>query len=194
MSYLSGKITDYIIKMGVISDELYEVYQYGFQIGMEMFSCFAVCLVIAIYLHTILEFAVFTMIFMLLRTYAGGIHMNSFSGCFICSVTVQTIILIINRQYTLACPVSWLIIFCGALLILKVAPVENINRELDLDEKKHCKEVTIKVLIGIIFFSAGCTFGRISNRVSLIALTILLVLVSQYLGIAKYKYEKNKRR
>ena len=60
MSYLSGKITDYIIKMGVISDELYEVYQYGFQIGMEMFSCFAVCLVIAIYLHTILEFAVFT--------------------------------------------------------------------------------------------------------------------------------------
>ena len=194
MSYLSGKITDYIIKMGVISDELYEVYQYGFQIGMEMFSCFAVCLVIAIYLHTILEFAVFTMIFMLLRTYAGGIHMNSFSGCFICSVTVQTIILIINRQYTLACPVSWLIIFCGALLILKVAPVENINRELDLDEKKHCKEVTIKVLIGIIFFSAGCTLGRISNRVSLIALTILLVLVSQYLGIAKYKYEKNKRR
>ena len=194
MSYLSGKITDYIIKMGVISDELYEVYQYGFQIGMEMFSCFAVCLVIAIYLHTILEFAVFTMIFMLLRTYAGGIHMNSFSGCFICSVTVQTIILIINRQYTLACPVSWLIIFCGALLILKVAPVENINRELDLDEKKHCKEVTIKVLIGIIFFSAGCTFSRISNMVSLIALTILLVLVSQYLGIAKYKYEKNKRR
>ncbi|HIR89428.1 MAG TPA: accessory gene regulator B family protein [Candidatus Fimimorpha faecalis] len=194
MSYLSGKITDYIIKMGVISDELYEVYQYGFQIGMEMFSCFAVCLVIAIYLHTILEFAVFTMIFMLLRTYAGGIHMNSFSGCFICSVTVQTIILIINRQYTLACPVSWLIIFCGALLILRVAPVENINRELDLDEKKHCKEVTIKVLIGIIFFSAGCTFSRISNMVSLIALTILLVLVSQYLGIAKYKYEKNKWR
>lgn len=194
MRYLSGKITDYIIKMGVISDELYEVYQYGFQIGMEMFSCFAVCLVIAIYLHTILEFAVFTMIFMLLRTYAGGIHMNSFSGCFICSVTVQTIILIINRQYTLACPVSWLIIFCGALLILRVAPVENINRELDLDEKKHCKEVTIKVLIGIIFFSAGCTFSRISNMVSLIALTILLVLVSQYLGIAKYKYEKNKRR
>ncbi len=194
MRYLSGKITDYIIKMGVISDELYEVYQYGFQIGMEMFSCFAVCLVIAIYLHTILEFAVFTMIFMLLRTYAGGIHMNSFSGCFICSVTVQTIILIINRQYTLACPVSWLIIFCGALLILRVAPVENINRELDLDEKKHCKEVTIKVLIGIIFFSAGCTFSRISNMVSLIALTILLVLVSQYLGIAKYKYEKNKWR
>ena len=122
------------------------------------------------------------MIFMLLRTYAGGIHMNSFSGCFICSVTVQTIILIINRQYTLACPVSWLIIFCGALLILKVAPVENINRELDLDEKKHCKEVTIKGLIGIIFFSAGCTFGRISNMVSLIALTILLVLVFSVSG------------
>lgn len=194
MRYLSGKITDFIIKAGVISEESYEIYQYGFQIGMEMFSCFAVCLAIAVYLHMIVEFAVFTMIFMLLRTYAGGIHLNSFSGCFICSVMVQTIILIINRQYTLTCPVSWLIIFCGALLILKVAPVENINRELDLDERKHCKEVTIKVLIGIIFFSAGCTVGRISNILSLIALTILQVLVSQYLGIAKYKYEKNRRR
>ena len=142
----------------------------------------------------ILEFVVFTIIFMLLRTYAGGIHLNSFVGCFICSVTVQTMILLINRQYTLICPVSCFIIFGGALLILKVAPVENINRELELDEKKHCKKVTMKVLICIIIFSAGCTFGRMSDMVSLIALTILQVLISQYMGIVKYKFEKNRRR
>ena len=36
------------------------------------------------------EFVVFTGIFMLLRTYAGGVHLNSFGTCYVCSVAVQT--------------------------------------------------------------------------------------------------------
>ena len=51
MRYLSEKITDYIIKSGAISGESYEIYQYGFQIGLEMGSCFLVSLGIALYLH-----------------------------------------------------------------------------------------------------------------------------------------------
>lgn len=194
MRYLAGKITDYILKTGVISEELYEVYQYGFQIGMEMFCCFTVCLGISVYLHMMPEFVVFTTIFMLLRTYAGGIHLNSFVGCFICSVAVQILVMLINRQYTLSFPVSWFIIVVAELLILRTAPVQNINRELDLEERKHCKKVTKKVLICIILFCAVFTFSGMRYIVSLIAFTVLQVLISQYMGIVKYKYEKNKRR
>ena len=82
MKRLSEKLTAYVINAGVVSEELYAVYQYGFQIGLEMLCCFAFCLGIAIYLHMILQFIVFTGIFMLLRTYAGGIHLNSFGACF----------------------------------------------------------------------------------------------------------------
>lgn len=77
MRYLSKKLTDYIIKVGVIQKELYAVYQYGFQIGLEMFTCFFTCFCIAIYLHMIPEFIVVTSSFMLLRTYAGGLHLNN---------------------------------------------------------------------------------------------------------------------
>ena len=81
MKCLSEKLTDYIIKTGVVSEESYAIYQYGFQIGIEMLSCFLVCFGIAIYLHMIPEFLVFTGSFMLLRTYTGGLHLNSFTRC-----------------------------------------------------------------------------------------------------------------
>lgn len=36
MKQLSEKITKYVIKTGAVSPELYVVYQYGFQIGLEI--------------------------------------------------------------------------------------------------------------------------------------------------------------
>ena len=156
MERLSEKLTDYIIKTGVVSEESYAIYQYGFQIGIEMLSCFLVCLGIAIYLRMIPEFLVFTGSFMLLRTYAGGLHLNSFTRCFICSVFVQTLVLLISKQCTILLPIAWVIIFCGSILIWENAPVETVNRELDTDEKAHCKKVTVKVLSGIMAFALAC--------------------------------------
>ena len=110
MKQLSEKIAKYVIKTGVVSPELYVVYQYGFQIGLEMLCCFVTCLSIAIYMHMIPEFAIFTGIFMLLRTYAGGVHLNSFGSCFICSVTVQTIAMYFNSKYKFTVGTAWLLI------------------------------------------------------------------------------------
>lgn len=99
MRRLSEKLTEYVVKTGAVSSESYDIYQYGFQIGLEMLCCFVTCLSIAIYMHMIPEFAIFTGIFMLLRTYAGGVHLNSFGSCFICSVTVQTMAMYFNSKY-----------------------------------------------------------------------------------------------
>lgn len=142
MKHLSEKITDYIVKAGAISEKSYTVYQYGFQIGLEMLSCFLVCFFIAIYLHMIPEFIVLTCIFMLLRTYAGGVHLNSFGRCFICSVLVQILILKISGQYVFPIIGSWIFIILELMLIFLLAPVENVNKELDEGEKKHCQKIT----------------------------------------------------
>ncbi|MCI8748075.1 MAG: accessory gene regulator B family protein [Lachnospiraceae bacterium] len=194
MKRLSEKLTGYVINTGTISAESYAVYQYGFQIGLEMLCCFVVCLGIAVYLHMVPEFAVFTVIFMLLRTYAGGVHLNSFQACFICSVVVQTLTLLINSKHKFAITNAWLIMLVGAILILKAAPVESISRELESDEKKHCKKVTMKILIGIFIFAGCCTIVGADDIVSLVALTVLIILFSQYAGVAKYKIEKSKEK
>ena len=196
MKQLSEKITKYIIKTGAVSPELYVVYQYGFQIGLEMLCCFATCFGIAIYMHMIPEFVVFTGIFILLRTYAGGVHLNSFGACYICSVAVQTLVMYFNNKYKFTVSIAWVLILMSAILILKAAPVESINRELDNTEKEHCQKVTMKILMGVIAFAICCTVGLIQDMLSLIALTSFIILISQYVGILKYKIEnsKNKRR
>lgn len=194
MKRLSEKLARYVIETDAVSEESYAVYQYGFQIGLEMLCCFVVCLSIAVYLHMIPEFAVFTGIFMLLRTYAGGVHLNSFGACFICSVAVQTLTLLIDSKYKFSVTNAWIVILVSAILILKSAPVENVNRELDNDEKEHCKKVTMKILIGIFIFAGCCTLGGLNDIVSLIALTVLVILISQYVGVVKYKIEKSKNK
>ena len=194
MKQLSEKITDYIVKSGAISEESYAIYQYGFQIGLEMGSCFLVSLGIALYLHMIPQFFVFTGVFMLLRTYAGGLHLNSYLGCFICSTAVQTITLLINSQYAIVFPVAWGIILISTALILKNAPVENINKELDVEGKKYCKEVTMKILAGVLIFSIGCTAVGLESMVSLISMTMLIISISQYIGMIKYNIEKKGRK
>ena len=192
MKYLSEKITDYIVKAGAISEKSYAVYQYGFQIGLEMLSCFIVCFFIAIYLHMIPEFIVFTMIFILLRTYAGGVHMNNFWSCFLCSVVVQTAVLLISGMYQMESVLAWVFIVLGSILIVKYAPVETLSRELDRDEKCHCKQITAQIIMGILVFAGCCTLGGIHEMVSLIAWTVVVVWLSQYIGAIKFKIEKSK--
>lgn len=109
-----------------------------------------------------------------------------------CSVTVQTLILLINNKFKFTTINACFIILASAILIAKAAPVENINKELDGDEKIHCKKVTKKNLVGIIIFAGCCTIGNRNNTVSLIAMTILVVLISQYVGMIKFKIEKSK--
>ena len=190
MNWISKKITEYVIKSGVVSKELYAVYQYGFQIGLEMLVCFSVCLLIAIYLQIIPEFLLITGIFILLRTYAGGVHLDSFGACFICSVIVQTATLLIGIKYPMPIKCAWFIIALNSILIYKFSPVESISRELDKEEKKHCKKVTLKIIIGILIIAGCCTIISGYKIIFLIAITMSIVLFSQCLGIIKFKLSK----
>lgn len=191
MERLSEKLTQFVIDSGAISKESYAIYQYGFQIGLEMLSCLAVCSVIAVYLHMIPEFIALTVFFMLLRSFAGGVHLNSFWKCFVCSVTVQTLVLILNDLYRFSMRNAWRIIILSSILIFKLSPVQSINRELDNDEKTHGKRAVMKILSALLFFSGCCTLIDNNKMVSLMVYTVLTILISQSLGIVKYKIEKD---
>lgn len=72
MKQLSEKLTQFVIDSGAISKESYAVYQYGFQIGLEMLTCLAVCSGIAVYLHMIPEFIALTVFFYVAAEFCWG--------------------------------------------------------------------------------------------------------------------------
>lgn len=192
MKRASEKLTEHIINAGIVPQNSYAVYQYGFQIGLEMLVCFGTCLIIAICLNRILEFIISMTLFMLLRTFAGGVHLNNFISCFICSVSVQTFVLYNANKVKLSMKTAWLIIVLSSMLIWLVAPVDNVNRELNRNERFDCKKKTILILIGVIVFTIVCTYINAEEIIALVALTMLVILISQYIGILKTRIEKKK--
>lgn len=185
MKLISEKLTHYIIRSGVVSPESYAVYQYGFQVGLEAIFSFTICCIIAALSHMILEFIVFTVIFMLLRTYAGGVHLKRFISCLFCSVCVQTSVLLLYHYFTLPVYVSFVFIILCSIVIVKKSPVESDNKELSYYERKLFKDKTKKVVVGIILFTVLCSFMRKDRIVFLVALVFLVVMISQYIGVKR---------
>lgn len=192
MQKISKKLADYILEAGVIAPETYEIYQYGFQIGLEMFICFLISMLFAIYLRMIPEFFISIVIFMALRTYAGGIHLNSFFSCFFCSVAVQTSILIISQEIRIDNIFAVIIIFLCVSIIMRKAPIENKNHMLDDCEKIYYKACTKKIMVivsGISMFLLA--FGE-NKYLVVIMLTLTVIAFSLYAGEIKNKIENPK--
>ena len=120
----------------------------------------------------------------------GGISLYHLIQVMTASVTVQTLVLVVNRLYTQPLNLAWGIIVLSSVLIWNMAPVQSINRELDADEKKHCRKVAVKIIVGIYVFAGICTLTGMKAIVSLVAVTMAVVLISQYIGAVKYKIEK----
>lgn len=190
MKSLSERLTRYVVESGAVSEESYAVYQYGFQIGIEMLMCFLTCLGISIYLHMIPEFLISTGSFIFLRTYAGGAHLNSFAACFVCSVAVQTTILLLNAASEIPMWIAWILITVTAGFVLNLAPIECINRKLDQKERSHCKRMTLGVIAVVFILAVIFTLLQKKKFVSLLAWTIMAVLISQYVGLVTYKLKK----
>lgn len=52
----------------------------------------------------------------------------------------------------------------------------------------------MKILAGVLIFSIGCTVAGLDSIVSLISMTMLIVSISQYIGMIKYNIEKKGRK
>ncbi len=98
MEYISKKLTDYILNKGMITEELTEVYEYGFQCFLE-FSLSTLCsIIIAIFLNMLPECLFFFLIFIPMRSFGGGVHMKTYLACFIgsCLLLTSTIFICSN--------------------------------------------------------------------------------------------------
>ena len=82
MDRLSTKLTNYILLKGVIEENDFEIYQYGFQRFLELFINIMCSIIIAILLNMKLECIVFFLFFIPLRSYSGGFHMEHYYPVF----------------------------------------------------------------------------------------------------------------
>lgn len=134
---------------GNMSEEDKEIYLFGFYQGLIFLLNIVTALLTGIILDLFLESVLFLICIVPLRIFAGGYHAKTQLRCYVMS-TIATVILlylIAFLQKNMGVEVFALYII-AACVIWKLAPVQDKNKPLDLDEqKKYRKRVHILLII-----------------------------------------------
>ena len=178
---LSNKITKKLVDITIIEAADSELYEYGFWQGGVLFFNFLTVVLLGILFNMLLESIIFLIFYGVLRTIAGGYHARTQNTCYILSIILMMVVLIMLKTF------HWNTILCCILTILSIsvifilAPVQDENKLLDETEKTVFKKLSrlISLLYGLIIF---LLFLFNKNElaycvvISLFTLTIMLVL------------------
>ncbi len=178
---LSNKITKKLVDIKIIEEADSELYEYGFWQGGVLFFNFLTVVLLGILFNMLLESIIFLIFYGVLRTIAGGYHARTQHACYILSILLMMVVLIMLKTF------PWNTILCCILTVLSIsiifilAPVQDENKLLDETEKKVFKKLSrvISLLYGFIIF---LLFLFNKNElaycvvISLFTLTIMLVL------------------
>ncbi|MDE7130745.1 MAG: accessory gene regulator B family protein [Lachnospiraceae bacterium] len=186
MKRLADFLTEYVIDKGIIRETDRELYQYGFTIAIEVGLFIVFSLYVSLYLHMVIEGILFYVIFIPLRSYAGGLHFNRFCICFFLSCSTFSIILLTVKYIHISIAFSAALVTILIISVYVLYPVENINREVDHEENEYFKNRLKKFLLLDLLLVVMCAFFGNDKYVWVIAQTLLLVVVTMAIG--KYKY------
>lgn len=188
MGQIAKFLTDYVIAKGTVKEDERGMYEYGFLITLEKILCLITCFVISIVLNTISECILFFVIFIPLRSYAGGLHLNNYWSCFSLSCLTFFVIMIMGKYLEISAFVGMIALLFLELVIYNMYPVENINRIVDSDEDKQFKKRLQQFLLVDGIIAIICVFFGKYGYLQTITMTFLMVAVTMAIG--KYRNEK----
>ena len=147
----------FFVKRGVIEKEDKDVYIYGSELLISEIICTLLVIGISLCKGEFIETLIYLFSYMSIRVYAGGYHASSYSNCItifnLCYVGVMYVMKIIQLLGLLK--ILELITFGAIMIIWKLAPVEDLRKPLDEEEryiyrKKARKKVLLLFLFAII--------------------------------------------
>ena len=180
-------LADYVIKKGMADEAERDVYEYGFQIGIEL-GCFVLyCTVLAAYMDMLIGGALFFLIFTPLRAYAGGLHLERFHSCFILSCLTYSAVLLLVKHVHVPQILAFVLVvaFQGAVYLLY--PVENENRKVDEEEDRYFRK-KLCIFLGLhLGLAAFCLAVGWDKYLFEIFLVYFIVVSTMVIGKAKQK-------
>ena len=188
---LSLLVCKHLLKKGVITEELKDVYIYGFDLLFSFLISTTIILTIGLITHQILPTIFFLLTFILVRRYTGGYHANTYLKCQICTVSFYLITVVLSIYLNIP-HYSYIILGAiGIFVILLLGPIENPHKPLTNQEKKKHK------ITGLILFSMICIVGAIikpfndvwGNTVFYTLSLIIILMIIPLLGRRKNNEE-----
>jgi len=189
LTKIAIKVTNNLIENHIISKEDFELYSFGLKSSLIIAINIIVTLIIGFSLRMPIESLLILVVFIPLRSCAGGIHASNNTLCLFISALMIVSILIFTKwlllYFTLNLTLMTVVGLVAAVITFILAPVQDANKPLNANEAQLFKKRTLKVLFAEISFLIIMLCFRIDTVVLVIALTLCIVCLSVCAGAVK---------
>ena len=150
--FLSCRIADFLVRQQQISEEEWEICQYGYDTLIYSTEQTILLLLFGLLLHQITGTLLYIAVYFLIRRYTGGYHASTRLRCTILTLSTYLFSIIVGNILTY---ISHFYIILGVLqliyyiLIYRYSPVEHPSKPLSNSLKKNNRKMGF--LISIIF-------------------------------------------
>lgn len=182
------KLVGFLFRRGVIVEKEQAIYSYLLQLWLEKFFAVSTVLLLAMTLHMLPESLVFFLVFIPLRSYAGGLHLETYAACYAGSVLSFSGVLLAVREWGAFCPAA-----CSAVLglvclagIRLLSPVESGKRLISEKQRRQFAR-NLNIVLALLAASQLLLAVLDGRRYGfLLAVTEALQLL--FLAAGKWKY------
>ncbi len=186
MERIAKKLTAYIIGKGIVAESEERIYLYGFQMGLELISNLIVSILIAMKMDMLPQAAIFFIVFIPIRSYAGGFHFEKYLHCFILSVVTYVGVLELSQILTIAGEIHVVADVVLLILVRYLFPVQNVRRMIDKDEKQYFSKKLQQILVADFVLIVVLLVLKKEDLLAVVSLTLVLIVVSMIAGKIKY--------
>lgn len=163
---MATKISSKMLQLGIFSDEMYGIYVYGFELILSFLFSVAVMLFVGIVTNRILHTILFLLVFVTLRSFTGGYHANTYGVCFMVTISVFIITLLLAEYINICWWYYLLLLSAGLPIIYIFAPIEHPNKPLETNDKARCKMIStilflLFIIAGVVFTMVNVTLGSV---------------------------------
>lgn len=182
ISKLSEKAVDVLSVHNCIAQDEKELYVYGFFMLFSKAFFFLLTIIYGMLFGVVLESILFYITFIVLRSYAGGVHASKESTCTICTSLAMLLCVAAIRACMelslLAVPLMLLAL--STICILFLSPLDSAEKRLMEEEKKEYRKksyvfTALILLAAILALICGLTRLFYPSVTSLVLESVLLV-------------------
>ena len=180
---LAQHIAVFLLKNEIIDSENLDIYIYGFEIIISSVISILTGLIFGITFSQLLECTFFLIVFILMRSYCGGYHANTYLKCnLIFAANIFIIMLFLKFNFIYPFYLHIIISIACLVCFVRFAPIKNEYKLLTHNECKKHKMTSI--IIGICFslISSALYFKNVKYSI-VIDMALLSVAVSMAINI-----------
>ena len=187
---LAKSVATYLLRENIIENEDVETYIYGAEVLLSGILGIINILVVSVLMDSGNRGVLFLLIFIPIRMYIGGYHASSYLTCNICFILIYILTTSVENyvgKWGLE-SILWILVLIGLLIILKYAPLENINKRIPQCKVNKYKMIGSSLYIGFMLIAMVlCTdIKQLDNShvsvetglyINIILVTIVLLFV-----------------